>query len=425
VVELKIGVFADTHVGRKIPIEIGELRRLAYRHAFTQSINIFIEEGVDYIIHAGDLFEKRSMTSEDSVFVKEEFQRLVNSIKEKHGKDVSIFIVRGNHDGSFDNNAIDFVKHPLAKYLKVVGESLMRGEEEFYTDGRIILAGLPYHPHISRIFNDVKPLIGEMFRARELPKVFLLHNFIQGYHDVPPGTPPHNFLNMSDFKGLNVDIVIAGHYHMKTKPVEEDGIIFLTPGATEAIDLSDEGPFGVYIFETGSMPRFIQIKPLHEIRNSKVDSMGAVKPREWYVDNALKEANAYYSYLKEKGIDGILRIVISGYLEERDPSTIDFALKKEFSKLVGQTGLLHVDLVNRVEEVPQKIAFPKMGTSLDYVATVLKPLGEDIDEAMSLVEEISIVLEEKASQKTGLLTGLDRSRYVKRWLEIFEKVKIK
>lgn len=422
---MKIGVFADTHVGRKIPIEISELRRLAYRHAFTQSINIFIEEGVDYVIHAGDLFEKRSMTSEDSVFVKEEFQRLVNSIKEKHGKDVSIFIVRGNHDGSFDNNAIDFVKHPLAKYLKVVGESLMRGEEEFYADGKIMLAGLPYHPYISRVFNNVKPLIGRMFKARGLIKILLLHNFIQGYHDVPPGTPSHNCLNISDFKELNVDIVIAGHYHTKTKPVEEDGIIFLTPGATEAIDLSDEGPFGVYIFETRSKPRFIQIKPLHEIRNSRVDSMKTVKPMEWYVENALREVNVYYSYLKEKQIDGILRIVISGYLEEKDPSTIDFALKKEFSKLVGQTGLLHVDLVNRVEKDPQKITFPKMGTGLDYVATVLKPLGEYVGEAMNLIEEISIILEEKASQKTGLLTGLDRSRFVKLWLEIFEKVKVK
>ncbi|MEM3712153.1 MAG: metallophosphoesterase [Thermoproteota archaeon] len=422
---MKIGVFADTHVGRKIPIEIGELRRRAYRHAFTQSVNIFIEEGVDYIIHAGDLFEKRSMTSEDSVFVKEEFQRLVNSIKEKHGKDVSIFIVRGNHDGSPDNNALDFVKHPLAKYLKVVGESLIKGEEEFYTDEKMMLAGLPYHHYISRVFNDLKPLMGKMFKAEGLVKILLLHNFIQGHHDVPPGTPPHNCLTIRDFEGLDVDIVIAGHYHTKTGPVKEDGIIFLTPGATEAVDLSDEGPFGVYIFETGSTPRFIQIKPLHEIRNSKVDSMETVKPREWYVENALKEVNAYYYYLKEKQTDGILRLVISGYLEEKDPSTIDFALRRELSKLISQTGLLHVDLVNRVEEVPQKITFPKMGTGLDYIATVLKPFGENISEAMNLVEEISIALEEKASQKTGLLTGLDRSRFIKRWLEIFEKVKVK
>ncbi|MDW8033411.1 MAG: metallophosphoesterase [Nitrososphaerota archaeon] len=422
---MKIGVFADTHVGRKIPIEIAELRRRAYRHAFTQSINIFIEEGVDCVIHAGDLFEKRSMTSEDSVFVKEEFQRLVNSIREKHGKDVSIFVVRGNHDGSVGNNALDFVKHPLAKYLKVVGESLIKGEEEFYNNKEIILVGLPYHPYISRVFDNVKPLIKNIFKEKNLVKILLFHNFIQGHHEVPPGTPPHNCLKTNDFEGLDADIVIAGHYHRKTGPIEEYNTTFLTPGATEAVDLSDEGPFGVYILETESKPRFIQIKPLHEIRNSKVDSMGTVKSDEWYIENALKEVNTYYNYLKEKQIDGILRLVISGYLEEKDPSKIDFALRKEVSKLISQTGLLHVDLVNRVEEVPQKIVFPKMGTGLDYIAAVLKPLGENIEEAMSMVEEISMVLDEKASQKTGLLTGLDRSHFVKRWLELFEKVKVK
>ncbi|MBO3839985.1 MAG: metallophosphoesterase [Thermoproteota archaeon] len=422
---MKIGVLADTHVGRRIPIEIGELRRRAYRHAFTQSINIFIEEGVDYVIHAGDLFEKRSMTSEDSVFVKEEFQRLVNSIKEKHGKEVSIFVVRGNHDGSYDNNALDFVKHPLAKYLKVVGESLVRGEEEFYVDGEIMLTGMPYHTYVSRVFKEVRPLIEKLFKTEDYFKIFLVHNFIQGHHDIPPGTPPHNFLSIKDFEGLGVNIVIAGHFHTKAGPLEEKGIIFLTPGATEAVDLSDEGPFGVYILEPGVKPRFVKIRPLHEIRNSKVDSMETVKPKEWYVENVLKEANAYCSYLREKKADGLLRIVISGYLEEGDPSIIDLALREELSELKSQTGLLYVDLVNRVEELPQKIAFPKMGTGLDYMTTALKPLGENIGEAMSLIEEISMLLEEKASQKTGLLTGLDRSRFVKRWLEIFEKRDVK
>ncbi|MEM3747998.1 MAG: metallophosphoesterase, partial [Thermoproteota archaeon] len=126
---MKIGVFADTHIGRNIPREVGELRRKAYRHAFTQAINIFVKEKVECVIHLGDLFEKRSMMSEDSVFVKEELQRLVNSIREEHGGEVSVFLIRGNHDGALDNNALDFVKHPLAKYLKVVGEAAIRGEE--------------------------------------------------------------------------------------------------------------------------------------------------------------------------------------------------------------------------------------------------------------------------------------------------------
>ncbi|MEM1552989.1 MAG: exonuclease SbcCD subunit D, partial [Candidatus Bathyarchaeia archaeon] len=66
---VKLGVFADTHVGRSIPNVISEHRRQAFRHAFSQAINIFIKERVEYVIHAGDLFEKRSMTPSDSLFV--------------------------------------------------------------------------------------------------------------------------------------------------------------------------------------------------------------------------------------------------------------------------------------------------------------------------------------------------------------------
>ncbi|MBS7622778.1 metallophosphoesterase, partial [Candidatus Bathyarchaeota archaeon] len=100
---MKIGVFADTHVGRCIPRAIGDLRRQAYRHAFTEAVNIFIKEGVDHLIHGGDMFEKRSMTPAESLFVKDELQRLADSIGDLHSKHVKIFMVRGNHDGTAEN----------------------------------------------------------------------------------------------------------------------------------------------------------------------------------------------------------------------------------------------------------------------------------------------------------------------------------
>ncbi|MCX8182921.1 MAG: metallophosphoesterase [Crenarchaeota archaeon] len=416
---MKIGVFADTHIGRNIPREVGELRRKAYRHAFTQAINIFIKEKVGCVIHAGDLFEKRSMMSEDSVFVKEELQRLVNSIREEHGEEVSIFLIRGNHDGALDNNALDFVKHPLAKYLKIVGEAAIRGEEESYFFNGIRLIGLPYHPYISRVFKNVKNIIQKGFTMEGEIKILAIHNFIQGYHEVPPGVPPHNCLTVRDFDELGVDMVLAGHYHGKVNPMQSNETLFLTPGATEAVDLSDEGPYGVYVLD-GSQVKFHPIKPLHEIRNVKVDSKGAVKPCEWFVEQSVREIDAYSSDLQAWGIDGILRLVLSGYTEN-DPHNIDVSLRKEVAKKTVSTRLLHVDLINRVEDVKQRAVFSRLGSGLDYAMEILKSLGEVSEEAMKIVEELSITLDEKASQRTGLLTESDRSRFVKRWVQILEK----
>ncbi|MEM2087731.1 MAG: metallophosphoesterase [Thermoproteota archaeon] len=416
---MKIGVFADTHIGRNIPREVGELRRKAYRHAFTQAINIFVKEKVECVIHLGDLFEKRSMMSEDSVFVKEELQRLVNSIREEHGGEVSVFLIRGNHDGALDNNALDFVKHPLAKYLKVVGEAAIRGEEESYFFKGIRLIGLPYHPYISRVFKNVKNVIQRGLKMEGEIKILAIHNFIHGYHEVPPGVPPHNCLTVGDFDELGVDMVLAGHYHGKVNPMESNGTLFLTPGATEAVDLSDEGPFGVYVLD-GRRVRFLPIKPLHEIRNVKVDSRDAVKPCEWFVEQSVREIDAYSSNLQARGVDGIMRIVLSGYTEN-DPHSIDMSLQKEIAKKTVSTGLLHVDLVNRVEDVKQRTVFSKLGSGLDYAMEILKSLGGISEEAMKIVEELSITLDEKASQRTGLLTDSDRSLFVKRWVQILEK----
>ncbi|MBO3797652.1 MAG: metallophosphoesterase [Thermoproteota archaeon] len=416
---MKIGVFADTHIGRNIPREVGELRRKAYRHAFTQAINIFVKEKVECVIHLGDLFEKRSMMSEDSVFVKEELQRLVNSIREEHGGEVSVFLIRGNHDGALDNNALDFVKHPLAKYLKVVGEAAIRGEEESYFFKGIRLIGLPYHPYISRVFKNVKNVIQRGLKMEGEIKILVIHNFIHGYHEVPPGVPPHNCLTVGDFDELGVDMVLAGHYHGKVNPMESNGTLFLTPGATEAVDLSDEGPFGVYVLD-GRRVRFLPIKPLHEIRNVKVDSRDAVKPCEWFVEQSVREIDAYSSNLQARGVDGIMRIVLSGYTEN-DPHSIDMSLQKEIAKKTVSTGLLHVDLVNRVEDVKQRTVFSKLGSGLDYAMEILKSLGGISEEAMKIVEELSITLDEKASQRTGLLTDSDRSLFVKRWVQILEK----
>jgi len=418
---MKIGVFADTHIGRCIPRAIGELRRRAYRHSFTQAINVFIDEGADCLVHAGDMFEKRSMTPKDSVFVKKELQRLADSTREKQGKDIMMFAVRGNHDGAPESNALDYIEHPLAKYLKIIGDRTLQGEQEVQLHDGLCLVGLAYHPYISRIFEDIKPILKQSLANKSELRLLVVHNFIHGYHQIPPGVPEHSFLTVRDFDDLEADIVIAGHYHTRKEPLDEKGTMLLTPGATEAVDLSDEGPYGVYILEGKRSARFLPIKPLHEIRNIKVTSQEAVKPTKWFVDNASDEARSYASGLQTTGIEGVLRLALLGLTDE-DPYSIEQPLMSELAKIRETSpNLLHVELVNRVENVRQTVALPILGGGAEFAAEILKPLGGFTQEAMRIVEEVGTTLDEKASQKTGLLTGLDRAPFVTRWTDILDK----
>ena len=421
--QMKIGVLADTHVGRSIPRAIGWLRRQAYRHAFTQAIDIFIQEGVVCLIHAGDMFEKRSMTPEDSVFVKGELQRLADSISDRYHKEVAVFAVRGNHDGTPENNALDYIKHPLAKYLRIIGDEILQGKAESQTLNDLCLVGVAYHPYISRKFEELKPIIQKNFAQTHRLRVLVVHNFVRGHHHIPPGVPSHNWLDTRDLSELGADVVISGHHHTRKESTGENGTVLLTPGATEAIDLSDEGVYGVYILEGKNSNRFIPIRPLHEIRNIKVDSQGTVKSTGWFADMGSEEARAYSSSVRERNAQGILRLVLLG-LSDGDPYRIEQHLTAELTKIKDATpGLLHIELVNRVEDSRLTLTHPTLGKADDFTAEILKPLAETAPEALKLIEEVSMALDEKASQTTGLLTGSDRAEFLPRWIKIFERSK--
>lgn len=182
--EFKVGVFSDTHVGRNIPRIVGDARRRAFRHAFRQAIDAFIEAGVDYVLHGGDVLEKRSMTPEDAVFVKEELYRLVKE-SEKRGKHVQILAVRGNHDGSPTSNALDFVTHPLADYFKILGEKTFKGEVEAYWDGRLRISAMGYHPYARGKLEEVSETLSQSLKGDGF-KIFFLHNYVDVVHDIPP-----------------------------------------------------------------------------------------------------------------------------------------------------------------------------------------------------------------------------------------------
>ncbi|MEM3618248.1 MAG: metallophosphoesterase [Candidatus Bathyarchaeia archaeon] len=417
---VKIGVFADTHVGRSIPNVISEYRRQDFRHAFSQAIDVFIKEDVEFVIHAGDLFERRSMTPSDSLFVKEEFQRLVDSL----GGNVKIILVRGNHDGTAENSALNYVEHPLAKYLKVLGEKTLQGEPDLHEEGDLALIGFGYTPYVSARLAEVKDAIKEKFdKAKASHRVFLAHMFVEG-QEVPPNIPEYQVAPFELIKDLGANLIIAGHYHKYLPLKEKEGLFLLTPGSTEAIDLSDEGSFGVCILnlDRGVNCNFIPLKPLHKIKNEVVDSKGAAEQPEWFIEKAVTAVNVFSEELKSEGGEGILRIALRGIV---DGNRLDLEADiegriREVRKDKPQ--LLHVEIANELSELRAgAVSVPEHTGRDEFLQEVFSILGEKgMAQALSLAEEVRMTLEEKASAQTGLLKESDRKPFVERWLKILE-----
>lgn len=421
---VKLGVFADTHVGRSIPNVISEHRRQAFRHAFSQAINIFIKERVEYVIHAGDLFEKRSMTPSDSLFVKEELQRLVDSLGEK----VKIILVRGNHDGTPENNALNYVEHPLAKYLKIVGEKTLQGDPESFEEGDFAIIGFGYTPYVSTKLAELKDILkGSFEKLGARHKIFLAHMFVEG-QEIPPNVPEYQIAPISLMKDLGATLIIAGHYHKYLPLRERGGVFLLCPGATEAIDLSDEGPFGVCILKLNDKVEcnFVPLKPLYKIKSETIDSKGAAQKPNWFLEKAMEAANKFSKEVQSEEIEGIFRIALRGVV---DGSRFDLeadieAQMREIRR--NNPKLLHVEIDNGLCELSSGvISVPEHMSRDEFLREVFSVLGEKgLAQALSLAEEVRMALEEKASSQTGLLKESDRRPFIEKWLKILEDLDV-
>ena len=406
---LKLGVFSDTHIGRNIPRVVGDARRRAFRHAFRQAIDLFIQERVDYVIHGGDLFEKRSMTPEDAVFVKEEFYRLARGIP-----GIKIITVRGNHDGSPQSSSLDYITHPLADYFIVLGDKTLKGEREAYSDNKLSIAAMGYHPYARSKFKEIANIIKESWRENVI-KILILHNYIDGVHDIPPSTPDHSIINPKIIEEVEPNIVVAGHQHEPLGVMKNNDVSYVLPGSTEAVDLAERGPFGVHILELEDSGvkahKFLEIEPLQEIRHEVVASNDPM-PIEWFAQACLNKLEEFASNLDR---DGIIRILVKGVVitssmfpELNLHDRID-EIRRRYGKLI------HVEIQESLEPImgDRSEAKPRGGIR---IKEIFEELGGD---ALELIDEVSLTLDEKASEKTGVLRESDREQFVERWVKIF------
>jgi len=62
-----------------------------------------------------------------------------------------------------------------------------------------------------------------------------------------------------------------------------------------------------------------------------------------------------------------------------------------------------------------------MGGQDEFLKEAMKPLESGIEEAVTIAEEVEMALEEKASQRTGLLTPSDRQHFTDKWRMLLEE----
>ncbi len=405
---MKFAVLADAHIGRSIPLAIAEYRREAFSRAFSKSVDAIIAEGADYVFFCGDLFERRTLRPRLVQFAHDELYRLARETLTKHEKKIKIFIVRGNHDGRPQSDALDYIKHPLAEYLVVFDEGTLT-----YRDDTLEVIGLSYYDECDRAFEELVKPIPNTSRMR----VILLHNFVSNYHEVPPG---NSSISLDQLADASPQFAFAGHYHSRCPPRRlSNGGWLLTPGSLEMYDFAEHGDKGFYIIEDAeSQPEFrwMPVEPLHTMKQIEIKPNEKQSPN-WYRDRIGEAVVEFVGELKRARKRGYLRIVVKGELSEGFPSDITLDEVQRIRR--DEPFLLWVDVDTMELDAPRVLLHPNLEQV--NVAEFFSPFGDFARNIQEMHMRVGETLEEEASVQTGLLTPIQRTPLIKEWLKHFEE----
>lgn len=223
--EVKLLHMADMHLewpftGMGVDRRRGRLRRAELREVFSGIIDLALQERVQLLLIAGDLFEHSHATRSLIDFIDQQFRRIPG---------IRVFISPGNHDPYMDGSY--YQTYPWSPNVHIFGP-----EPE-----RIDLPDLPVSVWGWGFGSwEVGTWQMEGVRAVDPDRITLalLHGGEGVYHPFRPK-------EMSD---LGADYIALGHIHKGQPYLEEAGRVRARyPGSPEALDFGEPGEHGVWL----------------------------------------------------------------------------------------------------------------------------------------------------------------------------------
>jgi len=370
---MKFAHIADIHLGAFREKELKELNFLAFKMA----VDKCIDEGVDFVILAGDIFHN-PVPDMDIV------NRAVRELMRLKEYGIEIYAIYGSHDFSAGSPSLLDVLSTAKTFTKITrvdsasGEKLrLRYIEDKKTGVKIFgLSGLSggldtkYFEILDREFLEKIP--GE--------KIFVFHTGIAEL--IPKGIKDRNLIPLS-YLPKNFNYYAGGHIHAKIEQ-EYNGSYIVYPGplfGATYTDLEYEGERGFYIVED-YVPRFVPIKVCDFERASfKADGKSASELYEELREFAEKDHS-----------DKVVLIKIHGELDSGKPSDVrigeirEIAMKSARVVLINRYALrarsVETKTVVRegsVEEIENSVlkeiaVKPQRGITLNFVQAVLDTL---------------------------------------------------
>ncbi len=206
--------------------ELSELIGLATRRSFVRIIDLCLEEQVDALVIAGDLYDGDQTSMKTARFLAEQLARL-------HEAGIRAFIIRGNHD-ALSKITTELVMPDSVKLFGSVAETIAIDR----APGRFPVAihGLSF----------AKPQAPEsLLRHYAVPvpdtvNIGIMHTSLGGSagHDL------YAPCSVADLRQMGFRYWALGHIH-KRSAVEDSSSAIVMPGIPQGRDINEDGPKSV------------------------------------------------------------------------------------------------------------------------------------------------------------------------------------
>jgi len=205
--------------------ELADLIGTATRHAFTSIITLCLDEQVDALILAGDLYDGDQTSMKTARFLAEQLRRL-----DEGG--IRVFIIRGNHDAesritkelSFPDSVKLFRSHAEAIITEPPGAPF-----------RVAVHGMSFAqttaPH--SLLPRYKPPVADALN------IGLMHTSLGG----SAGHDNYAPCSIADLDAAGFDYWALGHIHQRA--VEKGRCTIVMPGIPQGRDIGEDGPKSV------------------------------------------------------------------------------------------------------------------------------------------------------------------------------------
>ena len=329
---MKFSHISDTHLGL---IQYGlEEREQDIYDSFNQAIDISIQDKVDFVIFAGDIFHTPNPSGTAIL-------QMANALKRLKENEIESFFVLGEHDISrVRSTPIPYVYHNL-EFSKYVG----RGEPVYYKD--VMIVGFD---KIRK--NEMTGLEEKFLRVESLANDHKGHKILVLHQGITEVNKFAGEVNSTDLP-KNFTYYAMGHLHDKfLKQYDHLKGPLAYPGSTEmttseGIKETEKGFFKVDISDDEAKPEWIKLDTRPQI---------SVKTEFENIDSVIKELNEKISGLEKKPI---IEIKIHGENLERDViegKIADLVIKSlHFSWKIFQNDDESSVLLNRPAQIEQEL----------------------------------------------------------------------